>query len=162
MTNEHDTTSEASWSDSDPAAGLVPVRFLEGSWHGEGQGPYGPYSLDATAEVRGRWLLLTYEVGEPTSHEVFYYSTQVYGYDDDGLMLELFDTAGSFTFRGHVLDDGGVRFEWNDGDSWKRSEFHPQGKDLHFRYDSMDPDTSGELSTFEGIWQPGIRTTEPG
>ncbi len=162
MTSDHDATPEtpanASWDEPDPAVGLQPIRFIEGSWHGEGVGPYGPYSLDATATVRGRWLLLTYEISEPTSREVFYFSTQVYGYDDDGLVLDLFDTAGSFTFRGHVLDDGGVRFDWREGDAWKRSEFHPRGDSLDFRYDSMEPDVSADPATFEGEWRPGVRS----
>jgi hypothetical protein len=182
MSTQHDdTASQESWTDTDAAAGLQPVRFLEGSWHSDGEGPYGPYALDATVEIRGRWMLLTYSVSEPRSHDVFYVSTQVYGYDDDGLVLELFDTAGSFTFRGVAVsgepsddNDGehGVRFEWTNEDRkpgedfWKRSEFQQRDGTLHFRYDSMEPsrtaeadnaDATAELSTFEGIWHPGIR-----
>jgi hypothetical protein len=160
MTIERTKTSETpseAWNGTDPAEGLHALRFIEGSWHGEGEGPYGPYSLDATAEIRGRWLLMTYEISEPTSHDIFYFSTQVYGYDDDGLVLDLYDTAGSFTFRGVTLDDGGVRFDWNHGDNWKRSEFHPQDNGVHFRYDSMEPEVSNDLSTFEGPWHRGAR-----
>ena len=169
MTNDpnNDSTDATSWDDIDLAEGLTPIRFLEGAWHGEGQGPYGPYALDATVEIRGRWLLLTYQISEPTSHDIFYVSTQVYGYDDDGLVLQLFDTAGSFTFRGVTLDDGGVRFDWKNEDRqkgedfWKRSEFHPQDGRLNFRYDSLEPsqsdDVSEELLTFEGQWIAGER-----
>jgi hypothetical protein len=162
MTTDRTTTSETpseAWNKTDPAEGLHALRFIEGSWHGEGEGPYGPYSLDATAEIRGRWLLLTYEISEPTSHDIFYFSTQVYGYDDDGLVLNLYDTAGSFTFRGVTLDDGGVRFDWNHGDNWKRSEFHPHDNGVHFRYDSMEPEVSNDLSTFEGPWHRNARET---
>jgi hypothetical protein len=179
MSMQHDdTTSHESWTETDPTAGLQTVRFLEGSWHSDGEGPYGPYALDANAEIRGRWMLLTYSITEPTSHDVFYVSTQVYGYDDDGLVLELFDTAGSFTFRSIAVDgepsDGehGVRFDWTNEDRkpgqdfWKRSEFQQRDGALHFRYDSMEPsrtadtgnaDAAQELSTFEGIWHPGKR-----
>jgi len=187
MSTQHDdTTSQKSWTETDPTVGLQPVRFLEGSWHSDGEGPYGPYALDATAEIRGRWMLLTYSVSEPTSHDVFYVSTQVYGYDNDGLLLELFDTAGSFTFRGVVVGDehsdsdhidgdsidvdSGLRFEWTNEDRklgedfWKRSEFLKRDGTLHFRYDSMEPskgagaDETEKLSTFEGIWNPGKRS----
>jgi hypothetical protein len=161
MTTSHDTRSKTTSTDTDDVEGLQTLRFLAGSWHSDGQGPYGPYALDATAEIRGRWLLLTYTISDPTSHDLFYVSTQVYGYDDDGLVLELFDTAGSFTFRGVLLDDGGVRFDWNDGENWKRSEFHPHDQNLDFRYDSMEPDASNKLSTFEGMWHPGARTAKP-
>lgn len=167
MSTQHDdTTTQEPWTDNDPAEGLRPVLFLEGSWHSNGEGPYGSYALDANAEIRGRWMLLTYAISEPTTHDVFYVSTQVYGYDDDGLILDLFDTAGSFTFRGAVIGDEltnakqsdikqsdteqsdtehGVRFEWVNEDRkpgrdfWKRSEFQQREGILHFRYDSMEP-----------------------
>jgi hypothetical protein len=162
MTTGDNSSSQTTPTDTDDHDALQTLRFLEGSWHSDGQGPYGPYALEATAEIRGRWLLLTYTISEPTSHDVFYVSTQVYGYDDEGLVLELFDTAGSFTFHGVVLEDDGVRFDWKDGENWKRSEFHPHGENLDFRYDSMEPDASSELSTFEGTWHPGARTAKPG
>jgi hypothetical protein len=178
MSTQHDdTTSHDSWTETDQTAGLQPVRFLEGSWHSDGEGPYGPYALDATVEIRGRWMLLTYSISEPTSHDVFYVSTQVYGHDDEGLVLELFDTAGSFTFRGVAVGDNndgerGVRFDWTNEDRqpgedfWKRSEFQQRNGTLHFRYDSMEPsstadadnpDATQQLLTFEGIWHPGKR-----
>lgn len=177
MSTEHDdTASQGSWTETDPAAGLGPVRFLEGPWHSDGEGPYGPYALDAAAEIRGRWMLLTYSISEPTSRQVFYVSTQVYGYDDDGLVLDLYDTAGSFSFRGVVVDDEGsdgdhgVRFDWTNEDRqpgkdfWKRSEFRHHDGTLHFRYESMEPSGGGdadnavasqELLTFEGVWHAG-------
>jgi hypothetical protein len=160
MTTEHDEDPNTAWTDSTDS--LQPVRFLEGTWHSDGHGPFGPYVLDATAQIRGRWLLLTYEISEPTSHDVFYVSTQVYGYDDDGPVLDLFDTAGAFNFRGTILDDGGVRFSWSEGDNWKRSEFRPHQDGLDFRYESMEPDASDELSTFEGVWNRGARSEMPG
>jgi hypothetical protein len=169
MTTEHDTAAETSWTGTIESGALEPLRFLEGSWHSDGQGPYGPYALQAIAEMRGRWLLLRYEISDPKSGDVFYFSTQVYGFDDDGLVLELFDTAGSFTFRGSVLDDAaGVGFEWRNDDRqegedlWKRSEFKHIDGQVHFRYDSMEPVNSNsvdpdELLTFEGVWKPGKR-----
>jgi hypothetical protein len=159
------TDPNTNWTDTNDTANgvdaLQPLRFLTGEWHSDGHGPYGPYALDALAQIRGRWLLLTYEISEPTSHDIFYVSTQVYGHDENGLTLELFDTAGSFTFRGTVLEDGGVRFEWHDGDNWKRSEFRPREADLDFRYESMEPSASDQLSTFEGPWKRGKRATQP-
>ncbi len=177
MSTRHDDIDPLeSWVETDLAAGLQPVRFLEGSWHSNGDGPYGPYALDATAEIRGRWMLLTYSISEPTSLDVFYVSTQVYGYDDDGLVLQLFDTAGSFTFRGVVVGDENntgdhaVWFDWKNEDRrqgedfWKRSEFSLRDGTLHFRYDSMEPSRDAdadsaaqELSTFEGVWHRGER-----
>jgi hypothetical protein len=156
-TTDSNEITNTSWNDTNGVDDLQPLRFLEGVWHSSGTGPYGPYDLDATAQIRGRWLLMTYEISEPNSHDIFYFSTQVYGYDDNGPILELFDTAGSFTFRGTVLDDGGLRFDWRDGDNWKRSEFRPNNANLDFRYDSMEPDVSDELSTFEGTWHRDLR-----
>ena len=109
---------------------LEPLLFLEGDWHGNGQGPYGPYEFNMHVESRGRWMLLTSTVFEPKTDKVSYVSTQVYGYDDKGLVLQLFDTAGAFEFRG-TAEDNGLRFEWEGGEDWKRSEYWPEdgGKD---------------------------------
>ena len=156
MTDEWDSGTEDSsgWSAGDLAAPLAPLRFLEGTWEGEGQGPYGPYQLEAVAAIRGRWLLLTYEIRGPGSDDIFYFSTQVYGYDDDGLFLELYDTAGSFTFRGTVRDDGSLRFDWADDDETRRSEFEPhRDGGLDFTYEHIDAEPGNPPNVFEGPWR---------
>ena len=152
-TEPGNTESEGSWSGEDLAAPLAPLRFLEGTWISEGNGPYGPYTLNCVANIRGRWLLLTYEIRGPGSDEVFYYSTQVYGYDDDGLVLQLFDSAGAFTFRGEVAADGSVHFAWSDGEELRRSEFNVDGAGgLGFLYEHLAPGED-EPTRFEGPWR---------
>ncbi len=79
---------------------LQPMLFLEGIWHGEGAGPYGAYDFETRVERRGRWLLLKSNVFFPKSDKLMFVSAQVYGYDEKGLVLDLFDTAGAFRFRG--------------------------------------------------------------
>jgi hypothetical protein len=134
----------------DETARLAPLRFLEGEWQGEGRGPFGPYRLAARVERRGRWLLMTSEIFDAKSDQVTYVSTQVYGYDEQGLRLSFFDTAGSFDFRGTQAADG-LRFDWRDGENWKRSQYWPEanGK-VRFRYESGYPKQSSEV--FEGSW----------
>lgn len=139
---------------------LEPLLILEGTWHGEGQGPYGPYEFETRVESRGRWLLLTSNTFQPKTDTVTYVSTQVHGYDDKGLVLQLFDTAGAFEFRGAPKDKG-IRFEWKNGANWKRSEFWPEeGGKIHFRYSSMEPALSKDVARFEGVWLRGKRPTE--
>jgi hypothetical protein len=139
---------------------LEPLMFLVGDWHGEGQGPWGPYDFETSVEVKGRWLLLTTTVFEPKTDKISYVSTQVYGYDDKGLVLQLFDTAGSFQFRGKA-EGKGLLFEWKTGDDWKRSEFQPiKGGKIHFRYTAMDPNLPETGAKFEGDWLPEKRTKD--
>lgn len=135
---------------------LQPLLFLEGVWNGEGMGPYGSYESETRVESRGRWILMTYEIFQPDTSEITYFSTQVYGYDDEGLTLDLYDTAGAFKFHA-VPTEKGVRFEWKDGEEWKRSEYWLEGENIHFKYDSMEADHSDKPSSFEGIWQAGKR-----
>lgn len=138
---------------------LQPLMFLEGTWHGQGKGPYGPYEFETHLERRGRWLLLTSTVFEPKADTVLYASTQVFGYDDEGLLLQYFDTAGSFKFRGAPYEKG-VRFEWKYGTNWKRSDFTLSDvNEIHFHYESMEPTVSKELTTFKGVWLSGKRPT---
>ncbi len=138
---------------------LESVRFLEGDWHGDGQGPYGPYDFETSAEFRGRWLLLTGTSFEPKTDTIVYVSTQVYGYDEKGLVLQLFDTAGAFDFRGAPKDDG-LQFDWKDGENWKTSEFWPGRKgEINYRYQSIEPAVAKGLQVFEGVWLPGRRPT---
>ena len=40
--------------EGDPLARLL---FLTGSWHGEGDGSYGPYTYDVEIKRRGNWLI---------------------------------------------------------------------------------------------------------
>lgn len=135
---------------NDERAKLAPLLFLEGTWDGDGRGPYGPYKLKSRVEQRGRWLLLTSAILDPKSNQATYVSTQVYGYNNAGLVLHYFDTAGSFAFHGKPTD-GGLRFDWKDGEKWKRSEYwrEADGK-IRFRYESVYPKESSEV--FEGHW----------
>ena len=137
---------------NDETAKLQPLLFLQGSWRGDGQGPYGPYKLETRVEQRGRWMLMTSAIIDPKSHEITYVSTQIYGYNNDGLQLQFFDTAGSFKFHGGQTKDG-LQFDWKDGVNWKRSQYWPEadGK-VRFRYESVYPASGSEL--FEGTWQP--------
>lgn len=133
---------------------LKPLMFLEGDWHGTGQGPYGPYGSETHVESRGRWMLITYQISQPDTGEITYVSTQVFGFDDKGLTLDLYDTAGAFRFRS-VPSDKDIRFEWKAGDEWKRSTFRQEGEKIHFKYDSMEPSVSAEALIFEGEWISG-------
>ena len=135
----------------DESAKLAPLLVLEGSWRGEGRGPYGPYKLETRVERRGRWMLMTSAILDAKSQEITYVSTQVYGYGNNGLRLQFFDTAGSFEFHGTPTEDE-LRFDWRDGENWKRSQYWPEadGK-VRFRYESVYPASGSEL--FEGCWE---------
>ena len=134
----------------DENAKLAPLHFLEGEWIGEGRGPHGTYRLKSRVERRGRWLLLTSAILDAKSNRVTYVSTQVYGYDDDGLKLKLFDTAGCFAFRGLRIGDE-LRFEFKDGENVKRSQYWPQADGrIRFRHESHSPRQGTEL--YEGYW----------
>ena len=84
---------------------LEPLMMLEGRWTGKGGGSYGPFSAEMDVEVRGRWLLMRQKIMIPIVSITTYVSTQVYGYDDAGLTLDFFDTAGSFKFHGEREGD---------------------------------------------------------
>jgi hypothetical protein len=151
--------------DTDQKA-LAPLAMLEGLWHGDGVGPYGPIEHETQAVFRGRWLLLTGTIFEPNTRNVTYLSTQVFGYDNDGLMLHYFDTTGAFDFRGEAMKDG-LTFTWKRGegqfgaelsDLWKTSEFvsAPNGE-IGFQYQSMEPDAGEHPLTFTGTWRKGPR-----
>lgn len=135
---------------------LRPLLFLEGTWHGEGQGPYGPYEFETIVERRGRWLLLTSDIFVPNTDNLLFVSTQVYGYDDRGLVLQLFDTAGAFEFRGET-GESQVRFGWRDGDRYKRLEMHLQDGKIHSQYDAFEPTLFKDPVRFEGAMLPGAR-----
>ena len=124
-------------SSSDDIENLAPLLFLEGHWRGEGRGPHGPYKLEAHVERRGRWVLMTNNIFDPRSEDVTYVSTQVYGHHENGLCMWFFDTAGSFEFVGQQVE-GGLRFDWDDGENWKRAEYWPDDDGaVRFRYESV-------------------------
>jgi len=135
---------------------LDSLLFLEGTWHGEGKGPYGAYEFETKVLRRGRWLLLTSNVFVPKTDQLMFVSTQVYGYDDKGTVLHLFDTAGSFLFRG-VASDKMARFEWKDGERYKKLEIKAKDGNLHSRYDAFEPGMFDKPVAFEGVWLPGER-----
>ena len=139
---------------------LAPLEMLIGHWTGKGTGSYGPFKLEAHVERRGRWLLMRQEIRIPIVGITTYVSTQVYGFDDKGLTLDYFDTAGAFRFRG-ARDNDTLQFEWRDGDSRKTSRYWKDGGIIHFSYDSnaREGDSSDlEHVTFEGTLE---RAVEP-
>ena len=134
---------------------LEPLMFLNKSWSGRGQSPYGPYELEAVVEQRGRWLLLLHAIKSPDTHDVTYVSTQVFGFDGGKLTLDYFDTAGAFKFYGAHNREHLV-FDWNSGELWKKSEYWQETDgNVRFRYQSREQDQkTKELVTlnFEGVW----------
>src|SRR5262245_47487441 len=150
-------------SSPDENARLAPLKFMEGDWEGNGKGPYGPYKVETHVERRGRWLLMTSAIRDAKTDDVTYVSTQVYGYDDQGLTLSFFDTAGSFDFRGGMHGDE-LRFDYTEGENSKRSQYwrDPDGK-IRFRYESVYPKKGTEL--YEGRYtraQSSRLTRQPG
>jgi hypothetical protein len=124
-------------------AKLNPMRRLLGEWTGSGQSPQGPFEVRADFQERGRWILLRHQISRPGIPEPFYYSTQMFGYDDSGLTLDYFDTAGSFHFRGDSAEDS-LSFSWKNDDPqgsdvWKASKYDFVGADkMNFSYQSCE------------------------
>ena len=136
---------------------LQPLLMLKGDWHGTGLGPYGPYDFSHSVEERGRWLLLTSSVFEQNKKTETYVSTQILGYTETALTLQFFDTAGSFNFTGEATEKG-LRFDWKNGKSWKRSVYAPvKGGKIHYKYESMEPAVASDALVFEGDWLHGKR-----
>lgn len=135
---------------------LDSLLFLQGTWHGEGKGPYGAYEFETKVERRGRWLLLTSNVFVPKTDQLMFVSTQVYGYDDQGPVLHLFDTAGSFLFRGSASEKA-AHFEWKDGERYKKLEVTLKDGNIYSRYDAFEPAMFEKPVVFEGTWLPGER-----
>jgi hypothetical protein len=145
---------------------LTALALLEGVWHGDGSGPYGPIEHETRAAFRGRWLLLTGTIFEPGTNNVTYVSTQVFGYDAEGLVLQYFDTAGAFDFRGESTE-GALTFRWKRGegsfgadvtDLWKTSMFTlNETSGIDFEYQSMEPEAGDDPVTFTGTWTKGPR-----
>ena len=134
---------------------LEPLGMLKGNWSGKGKGTYGPFTATMKVEERGRWLLMRQEIKIPIVHITTYVSTQVYGYDDIGLTLDFFDTAGSFQFHG-FRDGNRLSFTWKDGRSVKTSLYWQEDDNtIGFKYDSSEEQRDNEdlkHVTFEGVW----------
>ena len=135
---------------------LAPLEMLIGTWSGKGKGSYGPFTVKADIERRGRWLLMRQVIKIPVVRITTYVSTQVYGFDDQGLTLDYFDTAGAFRFHGQRNGDA-LHFEWRDGPSRKTSGYWKEGETLRFAYESSvrdagSDDTKHEI--YEGTLEP--------
>ena len=139
---------------------LDALKFLEGVWHGEGKSPYGPYEFEARNERRGRWMLGTSAIYAPGTNQVLVTATGLIGYDDKGLLMYAFDNAGVTIFRGETAD-GGVRFEWKDGESHRRRTLlRLDGGRISNREESFLPAVSKEKIVFESISLPGKRDSK--
>lgn len=133
---------------------LEPLMVLEGRWTGSGKGSYGPFSAEMDVEVRGRWLLMRQKITVPIVGITTYVSTQVYGYDEAGLTLDFFDTAGSFRFHG-THEGEYLRFHFDDPNTQKTSLYWMEKGSLHFDYVSVETQESGEQKKvhFGGLWK---------
>jgi hypothetical protein len=132
---------------------LEPLEMLIGKWTGKGKGSYGPFTVRAEVERRGRWLLMSHEIKLPIVRITTYVSTQVYGFDEQGPTLDYFDTAGAFRFHG-ARDGDALCFEWRDGSNWKTSRYWKEGDVVRFAYESnVRDDGSSDVKhqTYEGI-----------
>ena len=61
-----------------PVDPMKQLEMLIGSWSGKGKGSYGPFTVKAEIERRGRWLLMRHEIEVPLVRITTYVSTQVY------------------------------------------------------------------------------------
>lgn len=135
-------------------AKLEPIQSLLGTWTGSGHGPQGPFDVRAEFEERGRWILLRHQISPPGSVEPFYYSTQVFGYDEEGLTLDYFDTAGTFHFTG-ARDQDGLSFSWKNHDTlgddvWKESVYSDtEARTMEFSYRSCERQDGNETQVVE-------------
>lgn len=134
---------------------LEPLMMLKGHWTGKGKGSYGPFSGEMDVEVRGRWLLMRQKITLPIVAITMYVSTQVYGYDEAGLTLDFFDTAGSFRFHGAREGDQ-LQFQFRDAKVRKTSVYWKEGEELRYDYVSVETQDDGEekKTHFEGRWKP--------
>lgn len=134
---------------------LKPLLFLEGTWHGEGIGPHGAFEFEITVQKRGRWLLSTGNIYLPGTNTLIYVDTWVYGYDKEGLLCDIYDTVGSFRFRGKATQDN-VSFEWKQGEYWRRLQLQQKHGKVHARYLTYVEEFPREAVS-EGVWLPGKR-----
>jgi hypothetical protein len=136
------------------------LSFLEGEWHGEGKSPYGPYEFEVKNERRGRWLLATSNIFVPGTDRVSVTATGLIGYDETGMIAYAFDNAGVTIFRG-TPEDGGVRFEWREGDSYRRRTMRRlDDGTISNREESYIPARSKDLLVFESVSKPGGRRSK--
>ena len=132
---------------------IDPLRMLEGRWTGKGKGSYGPFSAEMDVEVRGRWLLMRQQIKLPVVEITTYVSTQVYGYDDAGLTLQFFDTAGSFGFHGR-REGNQLSFHFKDEKAEKTSLYRKEPEGVSFDYTSIETQEDGSKKKvhFGGVW----------
>ena len=138
---------------------LAPLEMLAGSWSGKGKGSYGPFRVNAEVERRGRWLLMRHEITVPVVHITTYVSTQVYGFDGQGLTLDYFDTAGAFRFHG-ARDGDNLHFEWRDGSNRKTSRYWKEGDAIRFAYESVvrgEGSDNVKHETYEGTLERPLK-----
>ena len=132
---------------------LKPLKMLEGTWSGKGKGSYGPFTARVEVEARSRWLLMRHEIKVPIVGITTYVSTQVYGFDDAGLTLDYFDTAGAFRFHG-TRDGDTLHFTWREGSNIKSSSYwKDDDRTIRFKYESSVADGDSKdpkVVTFEG------------
>ena len=130
------------------------LMMLKGRWTGTGKGSYGSFSAEMDVEVRGRWLLMTQQIKVPIVGITTYVSTQVYGYDDAGLTLQFFDTAGSFHFNG-LREGDQLRFHFKDETVQKTSLYWKEGDGISFDYTSIETQENGSEKKvyFGGVWK---------
>ena len=84
-------------------------------------------------------------------------ATALIGYDEKGLLMCAFDTAGVTIFRGQIID-GGVRFVCKDGESHRlRTLRRLDGGRISNREESHLPAVSKEKIVIESISLPGKR-----
>lgn len=133
-------------------------RALIGIWHGSGTGPQGPFDVQAEFEERGRWILLRHQISPPGVEEPFYFSTQVFGFDDTVLTLDYFDLAGSFHFKGEETAKV-LTYKWfpeenekPSGDLWKVSKYDLNNSTVvRFSYQSCELQGDGASTVLEFI-----------
>jgi ketosteroid isomerase-like protein len=134
---------------------------LEGTWHGAGEGPYGPYEFEERIERRGRWLVSRADVYQPGSDERIYAPITVLGHDEEGrLTLRFFDTAGEFAFTGHAEGES-LLFRWNKGEAWRRISYTRNlDGSITTAYSAHVPPQVQGIAQFTARWLRGPRASD--
>jgi hypothetical protein len=142
-----------------PGDPLEPLHFLEGTWHGQGQSPYGPYEFEAKSERRGRWLLGMSNIYIPRADSLMLKNTSMIGHEDTTLVAYFFENTGMVRYKGSVVKDG-VRFEWKQGEAWRsiRLSFLPDGS-IDSKGEFYLPGMSSDTLKFISKYLPGKRNT---